>query len=145
MYCSLDDIKTEFANSINLDSNPKLPATDIDNLIVSESNYIDSNIASKYLTPIDKNNSPLAYELLKRICVYLDADRIRNILNIKTGVQTLDQDVKAPNRTPKDDLFSIVDGKLRLIDGIIATDDDGVAFGFQETEYKPFELNKQQW
>lgn len=144
MYCQLSDIQSDFGD-IEFSSTSKVTDTKVDELIVSESNYIDSYISSKYAVPVIELDSPSAFALLKRICIFRVSDRIRNILEIKTGNDNINQDVKGQSRTPSDDLKKIIDGKLRLIDCPLATTDDGLSFGVLNEEYKPFKLNQDQW
>lgn len=145
MYCQLSDIQADFANSVSFDANSKVTDTDVNNLIASESIYIDSSIVAKYQVPVVEVDSPKAFALLKRICVFRVSDRIRNILEIKTGNDDINQDVKGESRTPNDDLKKIIDGKLRLIDALIASSDDGLAYGVRDEAYAPFKLNEDQW
>jgi hypothetical protein len=145
LYCINTDIIADFAGSVSFTASSKVTLTDVNNYIASESNYIDSAISSKYLTPVIIGNSPLAFDLLKRICIFRVSDRIRNILEIKTGEKKTDQDTKGQSRMPSDDLKKIIDGKLRLIDATLATSDDGLTFGIRQESYAPFDLNKQQW
>lgn len=143
-YCTLEDIQSDFAEII-FDADSKVTDAKVDDYIASESNYIDSYISSKYAVPVVEANSPMAFDLLKRICIFRVSDRIRNILEIKTGDDKINQDVKGQSRTPSDDLKKIIDGKLRLIDAPLATTDDGLSYGVTDASYKPFSLNQQQW
>ena len=145
MYCQLSDIVADFANGVEFTTTSKVKLSEVESYIESESNYIDSAIASKYQTPVIKATSPKAFDLLKRICIYRVSDRVRNILEIKTGNDDVNQDVKGQSRNPNADLKLIIDGKLKLIDAIIATPDDGVSFGIRDEAYAPFKLNEDQW
>lgn len=145
MYCQLSDIQADFANSVEFTASSKVTLTDVDNLIQSESIYIDSSICAKYQVPVVEVDSPKAFALLKRICIFRVSDRIRNILEIKTGNDDISQDVKGESRSPSDDLKKIIDGKLRLIDALVASVDDGVAYGVRDEAYAPFKLNEDQW
>lgn len=146
MYCSQTDIEADFKD-ITFDADSTVSNADLALFITSESNYIDSYISAKYVTPVIMANSPLAFELLKKICIFLVSDRVKSVLEIKTGNVGVDQKIKAQSSTRKPiaDLDRIVDGKLRLIDCQIASSDDGLAFGITDSSYKPFSLNKQQW
>ena len=143
-YCTLSDVQSDFGK-IEFTSTSKITDTKVAEFITSESEYIDACIASKYAVPVDELNSPKAFAILKRLCIFRVSDRIRNILEIKTGNNTIDQDVKGQSRTPRDDLKSIIDGKLRLVDCPLATTDDGVAHGLKDEAYAPFDLSQQQW
>lgn len=145
MYCQLSDIEADFANSVTFDTTSKVTIANVASYIESESNYINSAIAPKYKTPVIEANSPSAFAMLKRICIFRVSDRIRNILEIKTGNDDINQDVKGQSRNPNSDLKLLIDGKLRLIDAVIATSDDGVAFGLKDESYQPFKLNLDQW
>lgn len=144
MYCNLDDIKADFGK-VDFTATSKVTSDQVESFITSESAYIDAYISSKYKTPVDENNSPQSFALLKRICIFRVSDRIRNILEIKTANQNINQDVKSQTRSPSDDLKMIIDGKLRLSDCELATTDDGLSFGVIDQAYKPFNLNDQQW
>lgn len=140
MYCTVDNIKADFA-SIEIEaSGTKISIVQCEGIIASESNYIDSYLSSKYSMPAIEANSPSAFAMLKRICIFRVSDRIRNILEIKNGNDKIDQDVKGQSRTPVDDLKRIIDGKLRLIDCPLAGADDGLSFGLRnEVSNKTFE------
>lgn len=144
-YCAISDIVADFSNSVVFDSDSKVTDAQVTEYIESESNYIDSYIASKYKVPVLEVDSPSAFAMLKRICIYRVSDRVRNILEVKTGDTNLDQDTKGQSRTPTNDLKLIIDGKLSLIDAPLATTDDGLSFGVTSDAYKPFNLNTQQW
>jgi hypothetical protein len=144
LYCAISDIVADFGK-ITFDANSKVTDTQVTALIESESTYIDAYLASKYKMPVIELDSPQAFAMLKRICIFRVSDRIRNILEVKSGNTNTNQDVKGQSRTPKDDLNRIIDGKLRLIDCPLASVDDGLSFGVINESYKPFNLSTDQW
>ena len=143
-YCVTADITSNFGD-IEFSATSKVTTTDITNLIDSESNYIDSYLYSKYIVPVLIGTAPLAYALLKRICIFRVSERVRGILQIKSGETQLDQDTKAPLVNPDADLKKIIDGKLSLMDATYRTTEDGLSFGVPDITLYPFDPAKQQW
>lgn len=139
-YCSKDDVESDFKD-IEFTDSTKVTSGEVTSITEQESAYIDSMISSRYVVPVTGDNSLL---VLKKICIALSSDRVRNILITKTGKDELDQDTKgmiAVSRARKD-LQAIQDGTLRLIDAPVITTKIGFDTGCKEVFFEP---SKDQW
>ena len=149
MYCTVDDVKADFKN-LEITTTSSVTIDEVTAIIVQECAYINSRICSLYVVPVVVGTSPISFEVLKRINIFLAADRVRHILYVKTGRDNSDQDtkgLKSLSRNPRKDLDEILSGKLKLGDAIVV----GECIGF-ETASEPndccsntFDVNKQQW
>lgn len=148
-YCTVDDIASDFKN-ITFSANSSVTDAEVQKFINEECAYIDGRICHLYETPIVEANSPVSFLILKRINIFLAADRVRHVLYVKTGMDNKDQDtkgLKSLSRNPQKDLDDILKGKLKLGDAIAK--DDCIGF---DTSDEPndccsntFDVNKQQW
>lgn len=114
MYCNATDIEGEF-KATQFTSSSAVTSNQVVDWIKQESAYINGMIALRYVTPVASTYDE-AFLILKRICVYRVAERVKNKLEVKSGISQTDQEVKALNftRTPNADLKAIVDGDLIL-------------------------------
>jgi hypothetical protein len=87
----------------------------INDWIKQETAYMNGVIGLRYVTPVAATYEE-AFLILKRICIYRVAERVKNKIETKSGISQTDQEVKAPNftRTPNADLKAIADGDLIL-------------------------------
>lgn len=147
MYCTSDEIEKEFRDTDFDASGSVLTSSDVDEIIAQESRYIDGRIGNKYQTPVDPTDSPISFYILKRICIFFVADRVRSVLEVKNVTVALDQDVKVQyvaTRKPNKDLDLILEGTLLLQDAEYATPGDGVSFEESESTTQ-FCRAKEQW
>lgn len=114
MYATSQDIEGEF-KATQFTSSSAVTSNQVIDWIKQESAYINGMIALRYVTPVASTYEE-AFLILKRICVYRVAERVKNKLEVKSGISQTDQEVKALNftRTPNADLKAIVDGDLIL-------------------------------
>lgn len=112
MYCTIADVENEF-KAVQFTSSSAVTSNQVTDWIKQESAYINAVISLRYVTPV-ANTYEEAFLLLKRICVFRVCDRVKNKLEVKTGDQNLNQEVKR-SRTPNMDLREIADGKMILI------------------------------
>jgi hypothetical protein len=147
-YCTKTDILADFKN-IKIDSTTSVTPSSLNEIIEQESNYIDARIGVRYVVPIVEATYPVAFSLLKRICIFRVSDRVRNILEIKTGVTQKDSDEKYKDnnvRTPSDDLEMIAKGDLLLPGVPLVTANAGVnSFNVDTCVQHVFDTSKQQW
>lgn len=85
--------------------------------IKQETAFINGRISARYVTPVASTYEE-AFLILKRICIFRVAERVKNKLEVKSGNAQTDQEVKSTNftRTPNADLKAIVEGDLILKD-----------------------------
>lgn len=148
-YCTVDEVKSDFKN-IQFTANSSVTIDEVQAIIDQETAYINGRICQLYVTPIVELDSPNSFAILKRINIFLAADRVRHVLYVKTGIDNKDQDskgLKSLSRNPHKDLDDILTGKLKLGDAVKI--DDFIGF---DTSDEPndccsntFDVNKQQW
>jgi hypothetical protein len=127
MYSNTQDIEGEF-KATQFTSSSAVTSNQVTDWIKQESAYINGMISRRYVTPVASTYEE-AFLILKRICVFRVCERVKNKLEVKSGVSQTDQEVKAPNyiRTPNADLKAIVDGDLILKDVPLVSSTGGVA------------------
>lgn len=149
MYCTVDDVKADFKN-LEITATSSVTILEVEAIIKQECAYINSRICALYTVPIVEATSPISFEVLKRINIFLAADRVRHVLYVKTGRDASDQDtkgLKSLSRNPRKDLDEILNGKLKLGDAIAVEE----CIGFDTSDdvndccSQVFDVNKQQW
>lgn len=147
-YCSVDDIRSDFKDIV-FSATSSVTETEVSTIIQEESAFINSMISARYETPVSQVDSPNSFLVLKRICIFLVADRVRHILYVKTGRDASDQDTKglrSLSRQPRKDLESIRDGKSKLTDATAVQTNIGFDVGTDQTcSDMIFDTTKQQW
>jgi len=148
-YCTVSEVASDFKN-ITFDATSSVTDTEVQSFIDQECAYINSRICHLYETPINEVSSPNSYLVLKRINIFLAADRVRHVLYTKTGRDKLDQDTKglrSLSRHPLMDLEQIIDGKLKLGDATRINDCIGFDTSSEANDCcsNTFDVNKQQW
>lgn len=133
MYCNATDIEGEF-KATQFTSSSAVTSNQVVDWIKQESAYINGMIALRYVTPVASTYDE-AFLILKRICVYRVAERVKNKLEVKSGISQTDQEVKSLNftRTPNADLKAIVDGDL-ILKGVPLVSSTGAVSSWCETD-----------
>lgn len=148
-YCTVDDVKSDFKN-LQITTTSSVTIAEVEKFIEQECAYIHGRICSLYQTPVLVGTSPLSFEILKRINLFLAADRVRHVLQVKTGMDEKDSDAKGGrslSRNPRKDLDEILNGKLKLVDALSV----GENIGFDAPDEagnccsNVFDVRKQQW
>ena len=149
MYCTVEDVKADFKN-LEITANSSVTISEVEAIITQECAYINSRICALYQVPVVEATSPISFEVLKRINIFLAADRVRHILYVKTGRDASEQDtkgLKSLSRNPRKDLDEILNGKLKLGDAIPV--DECIGFDTSDETNdccsQVFDVNKQQW
>jgi len=144
-YCTVEEVGSDFKN-ITFSATSTVTDAEVQSFIDQESAFIDSMICSAYVVPITGAMSLL---ILKRIAIFLSADRVRHVLYTKTGKDDKDQDtkgLKSLSRDPRGDLKKIQDGTLKLGDAIALTDNIGFDTGdVPGCSENFFDVRRQQW
>lgn len=149
MYCTVDDIASDFKNIV-FSTTSSVKISEVEEIIKQEAAYIDGRICSIYKTPVVQVDSPISFEILRRINIFLASDRVRHVLFVKTGNDNKDQDTKglhSLSRNPRKDLDEILNGKLNLCDAEKLNSN----IGFDVSSAAPdccsnvFDTRKQQW
>ena len=146
-YCTIAEVASDFKD-ITFDSDSSVTDTEVQEFIDQECEFINGMICRRYVAPIVELDSPSAFKILKRICIFLVADRVRHVLYIKTGRDVIDQDtkgLKSLSRNPRADLKMIADGKLKLGDAVEVSSDVGFDTFDVSCSDMTFDIKKQQW
>ncbi len=141
-YSLYTDVVNEFKN-IDI-TNGVITETKINEFISQADAYIDGRIGLIYQTPVTGTNSLL---ILKKISIGLTAQRIANILELKSVVAEGDQAIpKDLIAEAKEDLQLIVDRGLLLSDADEVTTTGGVSsYTGENTVERTFQQGTQQW
>ena len=147
VYATVQDIQDDW-KKINFNADKAIiNETKVQAMIEDESAYINAWISNKYQTPVLENDSPSSYAILKRICVFRVSERIKNILEVKTGENQTSSDEKQNKnyaRTPNSDLKDIQKGQMQLTDAIRSANGMG-SFNIDAGVEFEFDVSKQQW
>jgi len=146
-YCVKADVLADFKALKVEDTDTAITTAKLNAIIDEETAYIDGCLAVRYVVPI---TAPAhAMLILKRICVFLVAERVKNILEVKTGSNQVESDQKQPFnsvRTPKNDLDDIAKGKIILIGVPLASSKLGVSsFNTDNCVKHVVDVTRQQW
>lgn len=144
-YCESADVQTEFKNIKFNESDSAIVTADVDEFIEQASSEMDSRLSIRFTVPVTAG--PSALSLLKQLCIWLVASRIKEIVEVKEVREEVDQDVKrdtgAKARKMLDD---IVSGKINLIGAALATSADGVgSYVSANNIERVFKKNEEQW
>ena len=124
MYCTTYDVEGEF-KAVQFTSSSAVTSAQVTDWIKQETAYINAIISLRYATPV-ANTYEEAFLILRRICTFRVAERVKNKLEVKTGNNQTDQEVKQANytRTPNTDLRDIAEGRL-LLSGVPLVSETG--------------------
>lgn len=125
-YALNADVALEFKGLV-LSSTSVVTATTVDGFIAQAEAEINGRVGLVYNTPIDSNLSPDSFLILKMLSIQLVAERLRPILEVKTGSNDTSQGSGRPRaRGPREVLQDIVDQKVMLHDAVKKSTLDGV-------------------
>lgn len=148
-YCTVADIKSDFKGIEIEATGTSITTAEAEEIIAQASSYINGRIGVKYVVPVALAASSDAMMILKRICIFICGERVKNILEVKTGSTQMESDKKQPinsMRTPKDDLELIVKGLLLLPGADLAGAAQGVSsFNSDECVQHRIDVTRNQW
>lgn len=144
-YASSGDVTSEFKD-ITFGASTPVTSTEVDNFIDEAESEINSRLSLKYVVPI---TGTVSLKLMKMITVWMVAERLRAILEIKEVTQDEQgQDVR-PAKGRKEALQIIGDilkTKMKLTDAELATSHSGVkSFATSLDNPHTFKRNCDQW
>lgn len=147
-YCTQADIEADFKGIDFKASGTAVTVTELENIIAQESAYIDGRVGAKYVTPVTDSYAE-AFLILKRICIFRVSDRVRNIIQVKTGQAQKDSAEKAVENSARlynKDLSDIAKGLLVLKDVPLLNTSGGFDSYNEDCGVEPvFKTTKQQW
>lgn len=145
-YATNADLLLEFKGLVYGNN---LQAATVDEWCNQASNRIDSYLTGRYVTPVNSGTSPIAFSILKNICIQIVKLRMNEFLRIQTGDEKTSQGgVSASPKQIASELESLRDLKTILKDAVLATATDGAtSFDAQNTAtVKPtFNKGTDQW
>ena len=146
-YCTIQNIKSDFKGIEIEDAGTSIVTSEAQEIIDQTTAYINGRIGLKYVTPVTGGDDALL--ILKSICLYICGERVKNILEVKTGSGQLESDKKQPSnvaRTPKDDLELIVKGLLLLDGATLRGSEQGLSsFNSDNCIVHTIDVTRQQW
>lgn len=126
--CTVAEVASEF-KAITFTSSTTVTDTEVTRFITEAEEEINSRLNRRYVVPVTEAGSPLSFILLRQICIWLVADRVREIMEMKmVPTPDLRQEMKAldAGKRARAQLVEIVAGKMILRDVELATTHDGV-------------------
>lgn len=144
MYCTLQEVKDEFAGITIASSGTKMTESQVNAWVAQESAFINSCISNRYRIPVVEATSPISFLVLKRIALYRVSERIKNKIEIKTSVEQTSSEEKSfvQTKTPNSDLKDIASGKIDLPDAELISS-GGSVYSHGCEGY--FRTDEQQW
>jgi len=142
-YSALADVQNEF-KKMTFDSTTSITDTQVNDWIAQADAEIDSIVGLRYIVPITGVNSLL---ILKRISVEIVAERIKDVLEVKTD-EKVSQNIRNINKvlTARDKLKLISTGDMLLSDALIAGSNAGVtSFTSSNGVEHKFRAGEDQW
>lgn len=124
MYASNTDIQAEYLN-ITWNS-ATLSSTKVDEFCSQAGEYIDAKIGTKYVLPID-SGAVKTLKLLKMLTIWMVKERLKAIIQTKTGSNKADAEDKINLQDKADKMLdSIRKGEIELLDAKKVGTGDGV-------------------
>ena len=136
-YCTVSEVASEFKD-VTFNSSSTVTDTEVSGFIDQQTEVIDARLSSKYDVPIVEADSPKSFKILKMICIWCVADRVRQIMQVKEiGDEKLKQGTRAPNSCKKAEalLEQILNGKLPLQDANLLSSADGFSGFASESDF----------
>lgn len=127
-YATSTDLALEFKG---LTYGASLLAVTVDEWCVQASNLIDSYVGKVYSTPVVSATSPLAFSVLKMLCIQLVRPRMESVLQVRTG-ETRTSQTRGDSPSPSSSaaamksLCAIRDEDMDLVDATLVTQANGV-------------------
>lgn len=149
-YSTAAQVASEF-KSITFSSSTSVTDTEVDRFIDEADEVINSRIGLKYslVDDITLVDNPLAFPILRQISIWLVADRLREIMQVKDiGDDRIKQGARAPNSAARAEkmLDAIAKGTLLLRDVDLNTTHDGFkSFATDEGLEHQFKKDVDQW
>lgn len=142
-YSTTAQVVAEF-KTLNVGASSPVSTTDVERFIQEADALIDSYLSKRYATPITGTNALI---MVRNISIMLVAQRIKDILRVKTGREESSQDGRGNLRDYAMKLLNdIVDRRVDLSDATVASTGQGVA-SYVSSNDVPFifERGTEQW
>lgn len=124
-YASVSDVAQEFKN-VTFDSTSVITDTRVTKFITETEAIINAKVGKIYQMPLDQTASPQSTIILRRISIGMVSNRIKEILDVKTGEEDTKQAGKQTDyKSPEMLLQEIVDRKTPLPDASLLSPTNG--------------------
>ncbi len=142
-YAVYGDIASEFKQG-SFTASSIVTSTQVTQFITEASAYMDGRISNKYSTPITGTASLI---ILKTICIMIVADRVRKILEVKTGDSNKDSNASKGEKGQAEKMLDmIVKGDLPFLDSTLASSDDGSkGYTYDNSVATSFNVESDSW
>lgn len=146
-YATNAQVASEFKN-ITFSATSSITLDEVDRFIEEADAYIDSKLSQKYVTPITGTTSLI---LVRQISVWLAAQRVKDIMRVKSGATEKDQGVGKTKIRRLDDmakemLSDILNDKLELPDASLKDTSEGVySYVYHNNIDHKFDMENDQW
>lgn len=136
-YTTTELVKSQF-KSLEYNANT-LAEPEVAQWIVEETAYINSRVGVKYTVPIIEASSPQSFEIMKTICTWLVAQRVKDTLAVKTPVKEVRQQTiqGGLRKAAEMRLNMILEEKLLLPDAPKAPENTGVSSFASDNNLEP--------
>lgn len=143
-YCEVADVQAEF-KSITFESDDAVKEESIETFIDQATAEIDATLSVTYVVPVTAG--PSALLLLKQICTWLAAQRVKDIIEVKNARTEVEQDVRKDMAAlARKMLMQIVKGDIQLMGADLAATTQMVhTFTSSNTSPRIFKKNEDQW
>lgn len=142
-YSTVANIQSEF-KSLVVNSTSSVTTTEVEDFIAQSDAYIDSKLGLIYQTPI---TGAVALLVAKQLSIWITTQRIKNIMQVKTGFTETDQDSNSDFKKLADDMIAdILAKKMTLQDATLLSSGDGVkSFTVDNDIVSTFDATEKQW
>lgn len=136
-YADTSDIQNEFKNLTFSDTTAVTPARVVA-LITQAEAEVDAKIGQVYVAPIDPGASPVSFQIVLAISIGIVAQRVRDILEVKSPEQESSQGVRKDSASDaRKRLDQIVARTLPLPDAVLVSTTKGAtSFDAGSTDVK---------
>ena len=90
-YATSDEVISEFKRLVTTGGNALITTAEIDRFIDEETNQVNARIANRYVVDIVLVDSPISFDVVKKITIDFVAYRIAMIINNKKNVPVPDK------------------------------------------------------
>ena len=136
-YSTVSEVASEFKD-VEFTATTKVTDTEVLRFIDEAEALINGLVSCKYVVPILTGPSPESFKILRMVEIWLVADRVRQIMQVKDiSVTKVQQGTRGPNskKAAMDLLKKICDGTLKLTDAVLASSSDGVTGFLAGTDF----------
>jgi len=143
MYCTAPQVEAEFKR-ISFTVDTAVTLAEVTRFIEEASAHIDSVLSNVYITPVTGTVSLL---VLQQVCIWLVAQRVKDIQALKTSKENTDQITNEARLDKKalDMLKKIINDEMALPDALKVTTGSVSSYNVRNNITSIFKRDEQQW